>query len=522
MDLTNDIASSLIVCERLQDMKLSERLHKKILNYPELYENPLSMLKYANSKNQIDSIIDSMHHQVQELVRLEVGDRREEDLKTAEREELKGLFKIPVTPQLEHLMKISKSIFDKTQKDKDREEEEERQEIAQNFPTYREEFEMDRIFNGEEVQNADYEEPIEEPNIMSFNTFRNLSEKKKCFYKLLKTYKALLQKRDSILNKNSQINTINESAILTEKFEEISKIFTRLFSRQSLDKIEESLTTAERKILYMKIKLCFETLIAESKMNETKITLQVSRKDFPENYNFYEDPYFTEIKLVYAPMIKIIHRCLVLLEDWGDHPILVDVVTYCNKILSFHCYRTPLVKVLTGLELILQKLEEYMKIASKRLNSVMDQIHTCKLLIIRFRKIQIVSWKQMMHSKLEKALIDDYDNFIHLTYALNTEVIKTEDIEYDQVFDAVDMYIRDSDLSQFNNRLLHLNILRNQMDSINKKGVSNVLHFVYMYYKQMETKHADVMKELQKETEDKIKTVVDVSKWSVQKFETVS
>lgn len=127
-----------------------------------------------------------------------------------------------------------------------------------------------------------------------------------------------------------------------------------------------------------------------------------------------------------------------------------------------------------------------------------------------------------MHSKLEKALIDDYDNFIHLTYALNTEVIKTEDIEYDQVFDAVDMYIRDSDLSQFNNRLLHLNILRNQMDSINKKGVSNVLHFVYMYYKQMETKHADVMKELQKETEDKIKTVVDVSKWSVQKFETVS
>ena len=98
-------------------------------------------------------------------------------------------------------------------------------------------------------------------------------------------------------------------------------------------------------------------------MSETKITLHVSSKDFPENYNFYEDPYFTEIKLVYAPMIKIIHRSLVLLEDWGDHPILVDVVTYCNKILSFHCYRTPLQKVLTGLELVLQKLEEYSKIA---------------------------------------------------------------------------------------------------------------------------------------------------------------
>ena len=93
----------------------------------------------------------------------------------------------------------------------------------------------------------------------------------------------------------------------------------------------------------------------------------------------------------------------------------------------------------------------------------------------------------MMSAKLEKALVDDYDNFIHLTYALNTEVIKDE-IEYDKIFDAADMYIRDSNLSQFSNRLLHLNILRDQMDHIGKKGVSNILHFVYMYYSQMTEK----------------------------------
>jgi len=75
----------------------------------------------------------------------------------------------------------------------------------------------------------------------------------------------------------------------------------------------------------------------------------------------------------------------------------------------------------------------------------------------------------MMHSKLEKALVDDYDNFIHLTYALNTEMIKKSGVDYDKVFDAVDMYIRDSNLSQFNNRLLTLNILKDQMDSIGKK-----------------------------------------------------
>lgn len=256
-------------------------------------------------------------------------------------------------------------------------------------------------------------------------------------------------------------------------------------------------------------------------MNETKITLQVSSKYLPENYNFYYDPNFTELKLVYAPLIKIIHRCLVLSEDWGDHPILVDVMLISNKVLGLDCYKTPIAKILSGLEAILVKLEEYEKIAS-RFNSLIEQISTTKLLIIRYRKLQILSWKQMMNSKHESALVEDFDSFICLTYALNTEIMNEDGVNYDKIFDAADLYIRDSNLSQFNNRLLHLHIIKDQMDSIGKKGACNVIHFVYTYYTLFKVHYDDVMKKLQTETETKIKTVVDVSKWSVQKFRTVS
>lgn len=307
LNLINDLSESLIVSERLAHSQDGEKLHRKILNYPDLIENPLSMLKHANSRTQIDAIIESMHHKIQDLVRLEVGARRDKDLETQEKDDLQGLFKIPITPQIEHLMKISKSIFDKTKADKEREEEMEREEIAQNFPTYHEEFDRDRLFERNETQNVDYEEPVDEPNIMTFNSFRNIEEKKKCFHKLIKTYKALLQKRDSILAKNSDITTMSKSAIFTEKLKEISTYLGSIFCKQAAEQIENSLTPSERKLLYLNIKKCFEALIEESKMSETKITLQVTSKDFPENYNFYEDPYFTEIKLVYAPMIKIIH-----------------------------------------------------------------------------------------------------------------------------------------------------------------------------------------------------------------------
>lgn len=137
------------------------------------------MLKYTTNRKQIDSVIDSMHMQMQELVRLEVGERRDKDLQTKETDDMKGLFKIAITPQVEHLMKISKSIFDKTKSDKEKEEEQEREEIELNFPTYKNEFDRDKLFDNDPNQNVDYELPTDEPNFLTIRSFRSIGEKKK-------------------------------------------------------------------------------------------------------------------------------------------------------------------------------------------------------------------------------------------------------------------------------------------------------------------------------------------------------
>lgn len=107
---------------------------------------------------------------------------------------------------------------------------------------------------------------------------------------------------------------------------EIVTLFETSFTRSTLEKVDEVLTTSERKIFYMNLKRCFEKLIEESRIKETKITLEVSSKNLPQNYNFYHDSNFTEIKLVYAPIIKIVHRCIVVSEDWGDHPIIFTIM----------------------------------------------------------------------------------------------------------------------------------------------------------------------------------------------------
>jgi hypothetical protein len=44
-------------------------------------------------------------------------------------------------------------------------------------------------------------------------------------------------------------------------------------------------------------------------------------------------------------------------------------------------------KILTGVELLLEKLDEWQPYASKNLNSCQDEITSIKQLIIRYRKI---------------------------------------------------------------------------------------------------------------------------------------
>ena len=97
-------------------------------------------------------------------------------------------------------------------------------------------------------------------------------------------------------------------------------------------------------------------------MNVADVKLQ-------ETYNFYHDPLPHEVRLVYDPIMKLMIRIKNILADW-ESPILNDALFLCNFIIT-DCKpkRTPVMKILTGLELILNKLEEWEVYASKSLNS---------------------------------------------------------------------------------------------------------------------------------------------------------
>jgi len=85
---------------------------------------------------------------------------------------------------------------------------------------------------------------------------------------------------------------------------------------------------------------------------------------------------------------------------------------------SFNTKTTPLMKLLTGVELLLEKLDEWQPYASKKLNSCHEEMNLIKQLIIRYRKIQILSWRNLLNHRRIKMIKEDFPNCIRLLHTI--------------------------------------------------------------------------------------------------------
>jgi midasin (ATPase involved in ribosome maturation) len=110
-----------------------------------------------------------------------------------------------------------------------------------------------------------------------------------------------------------------------------------------------------------------------------------------------------------------------MIRDQYESPLLNESLFLSNYILAcFNVEVTPLMKLLTCMEFLLQKLEEWENTyASKRLNSVESEINSLKLLVIRYRKIQILSWRNLLNWKKDRLVRDDFENSIRLAHTIS-------------------------------------------------------------------------------------------------------
>lgn len=223
-------------------------------------------------------------------------------------------------------------------------------------------------------------------------------------------------------------------------------------------------------------------------------------------------------------------------------------------------------KILTGAELLLEKLDEWEPYASKNLNSCHEEMNLIKQLIIRYRKIQILSWRNLLNHRRIKMIKDDFNNCIRLLHTVERQIFdegsykeqkkagnSSKNLQHKggkvelQTFELLDLFVRNSSLGLFESRLeviqllydslllkeQHLNnkeadVLSRELVSLpiyakerqtqvseRLRKVLNILHFVLGYYGQFRGKLQRTIARLDAASREKIKVLIDVSKWSV-------
>jgi midasin len=74
-----------------------------------------------------------------------------------------------------------------------------------------------------------------------------------------------------------------------------------------------------------------------------------------------------EVKHVYKPLEEFSLKILEYLAEWPENPLLLSLLKIVHRIVSFSV-TTPLIQILTGLEILLKKGYEWEGYASKRVS----------------------------------------------------------------------------------------------------------------------------------------------------------
>ncbi|KAI8077784.1 uncharacterized protein BX664DRAFT_270456, partial [Halteromyces radiatus] len=257
---------------------------------------------------------------------------------------------------------------------------------------------------------------------------------------------------------------------------------------------------------------------------ESNDSFSVSSDDI---YDFYTCENIGEAKLVEPVIRRFKTRVNTILSDWPEHAILQQLITICDRILGFSI-TSPVAKFLTGVELLLQKSEDWEAYAAKHV-SIKTERDELIAMIVRWRQLELNCWPKLLAVQEQTCQDSVFDWWFHLYDAVNNSDFTGDDqtqVEKNtkDLLAALDQFMQSSSLVEFGPRLkmvdsfyrqtlLQARVASTDDERKNYVKISTILRNSYLYYTQFQD-HAQVMlKQLRKPIEKDLKDYVKIATW---------
>ncbi|KAG7383928.1 AAA ATPase midasin [Phytophthora pseudosyringae] len=152
-------------------------------------------------------------------------------------------------------------------------------------------------------------------------------------------------------------------------------------------------------------------------------SFQALNSDYIRGVDFHRDPLVKEVVLVADPLQRLLVKVQSLLAQWPDHAILQQIVLIADRIRNFEI-SSPLVRTLTGVELLLRKAQEWEMYAA-RAYSISDELSDLSALVTRWRKLELYSWPHLLYVKEKQHRFTAQKTWINM-YSLLTAQFESD------------------------------------------------------------------------------------------------
>ena len=285
--------------------------------------------------------------------------------------------------------------------------------------------------------------------------------------------------------------------------------------------------------------------------------------------NFHRDPNPAETTKAALPLQNLLSRTSQLLTAFPGHSVLLSVGQVAEKVKKLEVTSTSVGKIMTGLEVILRKAQEWEQHASERvkLGSALQEV---SILVAHWRKLELQSWSSLMdmreerfvnqaqrywmrlYSVIHRKITDDFDLTLPPSLPLRSHMGRFSmdiapwlwkglkrripstanrnaecNINIEEITKSIDTFMITATLGQFSERLSMLDAFANQLytqpsvsddESGKQLMVARMITAVQRYYGQfqsvLETKRQDLRHPIEKKLKDEVK----LAKWDEQSY----
>ncbi|KAM4771043.1 midasin [Rhinophrynus dorsalis] len=240
-------------------------------------------------------------------------------------------------------------------------------------------------------------------------------------------------------------------------------------------------------------------------------------------YDFYQHPNIQQVQLCQPVLFRFTTAVNRLLEEWPEHPALVQLLVIIERIQGFPL-SSPLSKFLNGLEILLAKSQDWEENASRD-RSLRKQLDEVTQLIIQWRKLELNCWSLSLDNAMRRHAQKSTKHWFSV-YQLVEKYMQEEEgngeLTLQSLTKTLQTFIESSSLGEFHSRIhvllvFHCHVLLiPQMPR--KDSLCSVLWNLYNYYKQFSPSVQARITELRAPLEKELKDFVKISKWNDVSF----